>query len=197
MFRRLLIKIFTLPVSLPFSMVLTKALVIGLVISLPQFAAAASKQEIDARVRSALQTLYENFPAGRELAQSAKGILVLPRVIKAGFGLGGEYGEGALLVNGKAVGYYRLTSLSVGFQVGGQARNEVMMFMTDGALNQFRASEGWEAGVDGSIAIVEFGVGKDITTNNVKDPIIGFVYGNKGLMYDLSLEGSKFWKIDK
>ena len=172
-------------------------LIIAFALTVSQGTFAASSQEIDARVRSALQTLYETFPAGKELAQSAKGILVFPGIIKAGFGVGGEYGEGALLVNGSAVQYYKLTALSVGFQVGGQAKNEVLMFMTESALQQFRASEGWEAGVDGSVAIVEFGVGKDITTNNARDPIIGFVYGNKGLMYDLSIEGSKFWKTDK
>ncbi|MBV1905534.1 MAG: hypothetical protein KUG75_05600 [Pseudomonadales bacterium] len=172
-------------------------LIIAFALTVSQGTIAASSQEIDARVRSALQTLYETFPAGKELSQSAKGILVFPGIIKAGFGVGGEYGEGALLVNGSAVQYYKLTALSVGFQVGGQAKNEVLMFMTESALQQFRASEGWEAGVDGSVAIVEFGVGKDITTNNARDPIIGFVYGNKGLMYDLSIEGSKFWKTDK
>ena len=176
---------------------LRKLFCLTLLFSLSQVASAASKEEIDARVRSALATLYENFPAGEELAQGAKGILVFPRVIKAGFIAAGEYGEGVLLVDGTAVQYYRLTALSVGFLAGGQAKNEVLMFMTDGALNSFRASEGWEAGVDGSVVVVEFGVGKDITTNNVKDPIIGFVYGNKGLMYDLSLEGTKFWKINK
>jgi len=176
---------------------LRKIFALVLLLSLSQMVNAASKAEIDARVRSALQSLYENFPAGKELAQGAKGILVFPRVIKAGFVAGGEYGEGALLVNGTAVQYYRLTALSIGFLLGGQAKNEVLMFMTESALNSFRTSEGWEAGVDGSVAIVEFGVGKDFTTTNAKDPIIGFVYGNKGLMYDLSIEGTKFWKIDR
>ena len=176
---------------------LRKILCLTLLLSLTQVASAASKEEIDARVRSALAALYENFSAGEELARGAKGILVFPRVVKAGFIAGGEYGEGALLVDGAAVQYYRLTALSVGFLAGGQAKNEVLMFMTDSALNSFRASEGWEAGVDGSVAIVEFGVGKDFTTNSARDPIIGFVYGNKGLMYDLSIEGTKFWKIDK
>ena len=174
-----------------------RLLIVVMALVISQAVLGASKQEIDARVSAALQTLYESQPAGRELAQNAKGLLVFPRVIKAGFGLGGEYGEGALLVDGNAVQYYRITALSVGFQAGGQAKNEVMMFMTQSALDQFRASEGWEAGVDGSVAVIEFGVGKDIDTNNIKDPIIAFVYGNRGLMYDLSIEGSKFWKINK
>jgi len=157
----------------------------------------ASKTEIDAKVKAALQQLYKEVPAGEDLARKAAGILVIPDAIKAGVGLGGEYGEGALIVRGRTVQYYRVTGLSIGFQLGGQARNEVLMFMTDDALNSFRQSDGWEAGVDGSVAIVEFGVGKTIDTNNIKDPIIGFVFGNKGLMYDLSLEGSKYWRINK
>lgn len=162
-----------------------------------QAALAASKAEIDARVEGALEDLYERSPAARELAGKASGILVFPRVLKAGFGLGGEYGEGSLLVNGQPVQYYRVASASVGFQIGGQARAQVLMFMTDEALSGFRQSNGWEAGVDGSIALIEFGVGEDVNTQTGTEPIVGFVFGNKGLMYNLSLEGTRFWKIDK
>lgn len=160
-------------------------------------AAAASKVEIDARVQGALEDLYQRSPAARELSQKASGILVFPRVFKAGFGLGAEYGEGSLLMNNDPVQYYRVASASVGFQIGGQARAQVLMFMTDDALRGFRTSNGWEAGVDGSVAIVEFGVGENLSTNSVTEPIIGFVFGNKGLMYNLSLEGTKYWKVDK
>ena len=164
---------------------------------LPAGTRAASKEEIDARVSGALEELYQKSPAARQLAAKASGILVFPRVLKAGFGLGGEYGEGALLVGGQPVQYYRVASASVGFQIGGQARAQVLMFMTDPALESFRSSNGWEAGVDGSIAIVQFGVGEDLSTHSVTDPIVGFVFGHKGLMYNLSLEGTKFWKINK
>jgi lipid-binding SYLF domain-containing protein len=164
---------------------------------LPLSAAAASRVEIDARVTGALEQLYAGSPAARELAGKASGVLVFPRIFKAGFGLGGEYGEGSLLVNGMPVQYYRLASASVGFQIGGQARAQVLMFMTDDALRGFRNSNGWEAGVDGSIALIEFGVAENLSTYSGTDPIIGFVFGNKGLMYNLSLEGSKYWKIDK
>lgn len=163
----------------------------------PATAAAASRAELDARVNGALEQLYERSPAARELAAKASGILVFPRIIKAGFGVGGEYGEGSLLVGGEPVQYYRQASASIGFQIGGQARSQVLMFMTDAALDGFRDSDGWEAGVDGSVALIEFGVGEEFNTNNVTDPIVGFVYGNKGLMYNLSLEGTRFWKIDK
>ncbi len=165
--------------------------------TLPLTAWSASKVELDARVRAAIELMYTDVPASRELAQKAAGMLVFPTIIKGGIGIGGEYGEGALLVNGATVQYYRLTALSFGFQLGGQGKTEVLLFMTGAALQEFRDSEGWEAGVDGSIAVLEFGVGKEIDTNNIRDPIIGFVFNNKGLMYDLSLEGTKFWKIHK
>jgi len=124
-------------------------------------------------------------------------MLVFPRVMKAGAGLGGELGEGALMVNGQATQYYRLTSVSIGFQLGVQAKSEVVLFMTDDAYQDFAQHDGWEAGVDGSIAVIEFGVGREIDTHSIRDPIIAFIFNNKGLMYNLSLEGSKFWKIKK
>jgi len=168
-----------------------------LLLGLPTGTLAASKAELDARVQGALDELYERSPQARELARKASGILVFPRVVKAGFGVGGEFGEGSLLVGGQPVQYYRVASASVGFQIGGQARAQVLMFMTDAALADFRADDGWEAGVDGSVALVEFGVGGDVSTNTGQEPIVGFVFGNKGLMYNLSLEGTRFWKVDK
>ena len=158
---------------------------------------AASKLELDTRAQAVLERLYEEQPAAAELSKKAAGILVFPRIIKGGIGIGGEIGEGSLLVDNAPVQYYRITSVSVGFQLGGQAKSEVIMFMTDESMELFRGSDGWEAGVDGSIAVIEFGVGKEIDTNSIQDPIIAFVFDNKGLMYNLSLEGSKFWKIDK
>ena len=158
---------------------------------------AASKVELDARVQATLERLQEHESAAVELVRKASGILVFPRVLKAGFGLGGSTGEGSLLVDNQPVQYYRTTSLSIGFQIGGQASSEVVLFMTEQALERFRQSDGWEAGVDGSIALITVGVGGDIDTHNLQSPIIGFIFGNKGLMYELSFEGSKFWRIDK
>lgn len=160
-------------------------------------ALGASSVEIDTRASAVLDRLYSDQAEAKTLADKSAGILVMPRIIKGGVGLGGEYGEGVLRVNGQANRYYRLTSLSFGFQLGGQAKSEVILFMTPEALRSFVESDGWEAGVDGSIAVIEFGVGKEIDTNSIRDPIIGFVFDNKGLMYNLSLEGSKFWQISK
>jgi len=158
-------------------------------------AIAASKEEIDANVKAALTKLYEHSEAGKILSAKASGVLVFPKVIKAGIGVGGEYGEGALLIDGEPVEYYSIASASVGFQLGAQQKSEIILFMNDDVLTKFRESEGWEAGVDGSIAIAEIGAGKEISTTTAKQPIIGFIFSNKGLMYNLTLEGSKMTKI--
>lgn len=158
---------------------------------------AASATEIDAKVTARMKAFYKDVGAARELAQKSKGVLVFPEVIKAGFGIGGEYGEGALRIQGRTVGYYNTAAASIGFQLGAQSKTVILMFMDKKALTDFRNSAGWEAGVDGSVAIVEFGAGKAIDTTNIKKPIIGFVYGNKGLIFNLTLEGSKISKIKK
>ena len=174
-----------------------KAILVLCLLVIPLATQAVSKLELDTRSEATLNDLFEKEPAAKELANKATGLLIFPRIIKAGVGVGGELGEGVLRIGEGNAGYYRLTSVSVGFQFGGQAKSEVLMFMTADALRQFRESDGWEAGVDGSIALIEFGVGKEIDTHSIQDPIIGFVFSNKGLMYNLSLEGSKFWQIKK
>ena len=118
-------------------------------------------------------------------------------MIKAGIGIGGEYGEGALLLDGKTVDYYSTASASIGLQFGAQKKTQLVLFMSKAALEKFRNSDGWEAGVDGSVAIAEFGAGGDIDTKTIQSPIIGFVFSNKGLMYNLSLEGSKISKLNR
>lgn len=158
---------------------------------------AASATEIDAKVDATLKDFYKKVGAGKSLARRAKGILVFPSVIKAGFWVGGQYGEGALRVGGKNVNYYNIAGASFGFQFGAQAKSIVMLFMTSEALSGFRNSDGWEAGVDGSVALAEMGTGGSIDTNTLQQPIIGFVFGNKGLMVDVSLKGTKFTKIVK
>jgi len=163
----------------------------------PQGVRAASAAEIDVRVDEALKELYKTSSAAQSLGDQARGILVFPKVIKAGVGVGGEYGEGALRIGGKTVEYYATASASIGFQLGAQAKSQVIMFMTPGSLEKFRKSEGWEVGVDGSVAIASIGAGGDIDTKTLKSPIIGFVFSNKGLMYNLTLEGSKITKLKR
>lgn len=160
-------------------------------------AEAASAVEIDARVNDLLTRFYKDVGAAKELSTTAKGVLTFPSVIKAGFGIGGEFGEGALRINDKTVDYYSTVAASIGFQFGVQSRAVILMFMTDDALTNFRSSDGWEVGVDASVALVTIGAGGTIDTTNIKDPVIGFIFGEKGLMYNLTLEGSKLTKLDK
>jgi lipid-binding SYLF domain-containing protein len=158
---------------------------------------AASAGEINAGVNATLDRIYRQIPGTRELSARAAGVLVFPTVIKAGMGIGGEYGEGALRIGGKTAGYYNTISASVGLQLGAQARSVVIMFMTGDALANFRRLDGWKVGVDGSIAIITVGAGGSIDSNKVTNPIIGFILDNKGLMYNLTLEGSKMSRISR
>jgi lipid-binding SYLF domain-containing protein len=158
---------------------------------------AASKDEINAEVKEAVASFYKVTSAGKELAGKAAGMLVFPSVVKAGIGIGGEYGEGALLIKGKPVAYYNVASASIGFQLGAQARSQIILFMTDKVLADFRNSDGWKAGVDGSVALATLGAGGAIDSETAKAPIIGFIFSNKGLMYNLTFEGSKITKLDK
>ncbi|MHB1215088.1 MAG: lipid-binding SYLF domain-containing protein [Thiobacillus sp.] len=157
---------------------------------------AASATEIDQEVNRSLEA-FQKIEGAKAFLKIAKGVLMFPKVYKAGIGVGGEYGEGALRVGGKTVGYYSTAAASFGFQLGAQAKSIVILFTDDAALKKFRESEGWKVGVDGSVALVDIGVGKSVDTTNIKDPVIGFMFGQKGLMYNLTLEGSKFTKLDK
>ena len=172
-----------------------RAVALLLVSVLAYAATGASRTELDAKIRATI-TEFKAVPAAEELAQDAIGMLVFPNIIKGGSGIGAEHGRGALLIDGKITDYYRVTSVSIGFQLGGQARRRVVLFMTSEALKEFRESDGWEVGVDGSVTALQFGVGKQIDSNTLRDPIIGFTFGNRGLMYDASFEGSKFRKDD-
>jgi lipid-binding SYLF domain-containing protein len=160
-------------------------------------AVASSREELDADVREAINELYQHSSAAKELAARAAGMLVFPKVTKAGIGIGGEYGEGALIIGGKTTSYYNVAAGSIGFQLGVQQKSQVILFMSERELTKFRKSDGWKAGVDGSVAIATLGAGGQIDTETSKKPIIGFVYSNKGLMYNLTFEGSKITKIDK
>jgi lipid-binding SYLF domain-containing protein len=176
---------------------LSTLIILGFSLLLPILATAASKVEIDTNIEVALEKFYAESAAGKRLAERSKGMLVFPRVVKAGIGIGGEYGEGALMINGSAVDYYNTAGASIGFQLGAQVKSQIILFMTDDALDTFRSSDGWEAGVDGSVAVVEFGAGGEISSNSAQQPIIGFIFSNKGLMYNLTFEGSKMTKIER
>ena len=164
---------------------------------LPQFAMADTAAELDAKVDEAIATFQQEVNGADVFLRQASGYLVFPRVIKVGIGLGAETGEGALRVAGRSAAYYRTTSGSFGFQLGAQAKSIVIAFMTKESLADFRSSSGWQVGLDGSVALIDLGAGKQINNANIKDPVVGFIFGSKGLMYNLTLEGTKISRIQK
>ena len=158
---------------------------------------ASSASKLDRESDKALVVFNEEISGAEIFLNQAAGYLIFPRVIKLGIGVGAETGEGVLRVGGQTVAYYRTTSGSIGLQLGAQAKSIVIAFLTKESLQKFQNSNGWKVGVDGSVALIDLGAGKTIDTDNVRDPVVGFIFGSKGLMYNLTLEGSKFTKLDK
>ena len=158
---------------------------------------AASAKEIDIKVNAALERFYSDVGGAREFMTASKAVLVFPDVIEAGFIFGGEYGEGALRIGERNVAYFNTAGASFGFQAGAQSKMILLAFMNEIALDNFRNSRGWKAGVDGTVVVLNLGVGGGIDTTNIRNPIVGFVFGNKGLMAGVSLEGIKFTRIDR
>lgn len=181
----------------PKMLALNLCLSLALVMGAARDAAAASAYEIDADVDAALSRFYRTVGGAKDLVRDAAAVLVFPSVVKAGMGFGGEYGEGALRREGYTEAYYNTVSASVGFQLGVQARTVIILFMTEEALSSFRRKNGWKVGVDGSVALVTVGVGGSVDTNQIKRPVIGFILDQKGLMYNLTLEGSKITRINR
>jgi len=167
------------------------------VAGMPAVVQAADAREIDVSVDVALEQFQKEVKGSGELLAKSDGYLVFPKVVKAGLGIGGEYGEGALRIGGKTTAYYSTAAASIGLQLGVQKKSIIIAFLTKEALAKFQKSEGWEVGVDGSVALIKVGAGGSIDSNNIKEPIVAFVFGQKGLMYNLTLEGSKFTKLDK
>jgi lipid-binding SYLF domain-containing protein len=145
--------------------------------------------------QAALQKLAAGVPLAKELTKTAEAILVFPEVTKAGLGVGGQYGEGALLKKGAAVAYYKTTGASIGLQAGGQKYGYAMFFMNANALSQLDKANGFEVGVGPSVVAVDEGMGKSMTTTTLKDDIYAFIFGQKGLMAGLGLQGNKITKI--
>ena len=176
------------------NIVISVIFVLGTLFAGQSFGATA--KEIDASADAALDRFYENVKDAREVAQRAKGLLIMPNVKKGALIVGGEYGQGVLRIDGKSMDYYSLISGSIGFQIGGQAKDLIIAFMSAKALENFRGSKGWEAGVDGNVALIKLGAGESATSAMGKDPIVAFVFDVKGLMADMSIKGAKFSKLD-
>lgn len=156
---------------------------------------ASQRAEINAGADATLSRLYQTSPDARQLVQRAKGVLIFPSLIKAGFVVGGEYGRGVLRVGGRPEAYYSTAAGSIGFQAGAQSSASVLLFMTDDALDKFRNSNGWTAGADATVTIARVGANGSLDTNTIQQPIIGFVLSNVGLMAGVSLEGAKITRL--
>lgn len=166
-------------------------------IALGGAAEAASKAKIDRRVDKALAEFREEIGGADAVLSKSVGVLVFPSVKKAGIGIGGEYGEGALRIGGRNAAYYSTAAASIGLQLGAQARRQIICFLDAKALEKFRASEGWEIGVDAHVTVVTLDAGGAIDTTTLDQPIVAFIFDGKGLMYNLTLEGSKISRIHK
>ena len=173
-----------------------------------QLANAEAKEVLDLQVKNTIQAFNAKVPGAEAFLNNTQGYLVIPNVYKAGFIVGGSYGEGALLVktaekkpDGKPVfkiaDYYSILSASIGFQAGAQKQSLIIAFLTPHALQSFQSSNKWKVGVDGSIAIFNVGGTIDLSTVDFKKSIVAFAFGNQGLMAGISLDGSVFTKLKK
>ncbi|HJW54714.1 MAG TPA: YSC84-related protein [Burkholderiaceae bacterium] len=153
------------------------------------------RQELDASANSTLKRLSSTVPGSHELINKARGVLVFPSVLAAGLGVGGEYGEGALRINGKTADYYSIAAGSFGLQIGAQSKAIIFLFMTQEALDKFRSSQGWTAGVDASVAVIKAGANGEVDLNTATQPVNVFVMTNQGLMANLTVQGIKITKL--
>ena len=178
-----------------FWMVACLTLILSLFLSIPSYAKTA--KEINGEVKEALTLFYKQVKGGEKFLNASKGVLVIPNIVKAGLGVGGQYGEGALRIGGKPIEYYSIAGGSAGLQIGAQKMNLILVFMQDEALRKFRTSSGWKAGVDASVAFVDVGAEKSLDTVKANQPIVGFVFGQKGAMAAATIEGAKFTKLER
>ncbi len=157
--------------------------------------ATNATQTLEGRVNSTLNELFAKYPNARPLVDNARGVLVMPVMTQAGFGVGGSYGEGALRVGGKTVDYYSATQASIGFQAGARQFAHILVFQTDRALADFRAAPGWVAGAGAFYALPEDGMtfGTDTVTNN--HPVVAMIFGQTGIMAGAAIEGTKYTRI--
>ena len=172
-------------------------LIVTILLSLlfTQITLAKTANQIDSEVDIAIEKFKKEVSGGENFLPQVKGYLVFPNVVKAGLIVGGKYGEGALRIDGKTKHYYEMAAASIGLQAGAQKYTMLIAFLSDTALNNFIHSNGWEAGVDGTITVSDWGKSKDLTSFSFEKPIVAFIYGEKGLMASISIAGTKFRKI--
>ena len=180
------------------SLTLAGVVVTAVLVSIgPRQACAASGAELARESRAALSQLYARQPSAKMLGQKARGILVFPAMVKAGFMFGGQVGEGTLFKGGKVAAYYNSVAASYGFQAGIQKFGYALFFMTNAALDQLDATKGFEVGMGPSLVVVDEGIGKSITSNTVTSDVYAYIFSQKGLMGGAGIQGSKVTRINK
>ena len=172
-------------------------LLTGMLFVGPNQTLAASAEEPDRDCQAALEALYASASSAKVLSEKAKAVLVFPAITKAGFIVGGQYGEGTLFKSGKTAGYYSTVAASWGLQAGAQKFGYALFFMTDDALQWLDKSDGWEVGTGPSLVVIDKGVAGAITTTTGKSDIYAFFFSQKGLMAGIGLQGTKVTKIEK
>ena len=172
-----------------------RLLIAAIASALPAAALAADRSALEKDARAALQKLMNSVPAAKSLSSSAAAVLVFPKVTKAGLGVGGQYGDGVLFRQGKAAGYYNTSGASFGLQAGAQQFGYAMFMMNDKALGALSANEGFEVGVGPSVVVMDEGKAKTLTTTTAKDDIYAFIFGQKGLMAGLGIQGNKITRL--
>jgi lipid-binding SYLF domain-containing protein len=166
-----------------------------MLLAIPQISQAETAAVINRDVTNALNTLYKTTPAAKKMSEIAKGVLVFPSIIKGGFIIGGQYGEGALRVNGKTTGYYRTVAASYGLQAGAQSFGYALFFLSDADLKYLKSSDGWELGVGPTIVVMDEGMSRSFSTSTAQSGVYAFFFDQKGLMAGLGIQGSKISKI--
>jgi lipid-binding SYLF domain-containing protein len=156
---------------------------------------AEQRQSLNSAADAALSRLYAQQPGTRELISSARGYLVFPSQVSAGFLVGGGSGQGVLRTGGKTTGYFRMTEASVGLLAGAQSQAVFILFMTDEALKRFESSNGWTVGADANVSMINVGANATLNTTTTRQEVIGFVMTNGGLMGNLSLNGNRVTRL--
>jgi len=175
----------------PVTFLTTVSLTLSTISSLPTTSRAATAAEIDQNAKAALNTLYASNPSARIVGKRAKAVLVFPQILKAGFLVGAQRGDGALIVHDRTVAYYNTTAASYGLQAGVQKFGYAMFFLTDASLDYLRRSGGWEVGSAPSLVVVDTGIARSLSTTTLKKSIYVFFFSQKGLMGGLGLQGTK------
>jgi lipid-binding SYLF domain-containing protein len=177
-----------------------RSLMFAVVLALTVTAVAARAEtaaELTNSSKRALRQLVSNNSAAKALNDKAKGVLVFPSIVKAGFMFGGQMGDGALLKKGKAVAFYNTFAGSYGFQAGVQVYGYALFFMDEASMGYLDRVDGWELGVGPSIVVVDEGMGKSMSTTTIQKGVYAFIFDQKGLMGGMGIQGSKITKIDK